>query len=444
MDLWIAGATVVCMDPARRVLAGADVVIRGGRIAAIGEGPPAGFVGERVEARGRVLLPGFIQPHVHLCQTLFRGMADGLPLLDWLATRIWPLEAAHDERSMEVSARLGIAELIRSGTTACLDMGTARHSDAIFAAAAAAGFRLTGGKAHMDLGEALPPGLREETDASLREAEALCRRWHGAEEGRLRYAFAPRFVLSCSDRLLAEVVPLARERGARLHTHASENAAECAAVRRRFGRGNVEVLADLGLAGADTALAHCVHLHPGEIERLAAAGGSVVHCPGSNLKLGSGIAPIPELLAAGVNVGLAADGAACNDNLDAFVELRLAGLLHRPRCGPGALPPDRVLEMATLGGAKALGLADELGSIEIGKRADLALLELDRVHALPAGGDVYGRIVFAAGRGDVTDVWIDGRAVLRERQLLTLEEERVVREAPAEARRVAARAGLSA
>jgi 5-methylthioadenosine/S-adenosylhomocysteine deaminase len=438
MDVWIANATVVCMDPERRVLAGADVVVRGGRIVSVGP-PPGSFSGERVDAAGGVLLPGFVQPHVHLCQTLFRGRADGLPLLDWLSTRIWPLEAAHDEQSMDVSARLGIAELIRGGTTACLDMGTAHETDVLFAAARDTGFRLTGGKAHMDEGEALPPRLREDTEASLREAEALCRRWHGTENGRLRYAFAPRFVLSCSDRLLAEVGPLARSLGARLHTHASENAAECRAVHRRFGRGNLAVLADLGLAGPDAALAHCVHLEDGDLARLAVAGASAVHCPTSNLKLGSGIAPVPELLAAGINVGLAADGAACNDALDVFREMRLAALLPRPRLGPGAMPAERVLALATLGGARALGLETELGSIEVGKRADLVLLDLDRAHGLP-GEDVYGRIVFAADRSDVRSVWIDGRPVLRDGRLLTVDEERLVREAPAEARRVAARA----
>lgn len=443
MDLRIENATVVCMDGARRVLPGAAVAVRDGRIVAVGAAA-AGFAGERFDARGRILIPGLIQAHVHLCQTLFRGMADGLALLDWLATRIWPLEAAHDERSLALSARLGIAELIRGGTTACLDMGTVDHTDEIFAAAREAGFRLTGGKAHMDEGERLPPGWPEETGASLREAEALCRRWHGAGEGRLRYAFAPRFVLSCSDRLLAEVGPMAKALGARLHTHASENADECRAVRRRFGRDNVAVLADLGLAGPDAALAHLVHPDADEIARLAAAGATVVHCPGSNLKLGSGIAPIPELLAAGVPVAIGADGAPCNDSLDAFLELRLAALLHRPRCGPGVLSAMRVLELATLGGARALGLEGELGSIEVGKRADLVLLDLDRVHALPEGGDVYGRIVYAAGRGDVAAVWIDGRPVLRDGRLTTLDEERVVREAPGEARRVATRAGLAA
>jgi len=436
MDLLVRGATVVTMDPRRRILPGADVLVRDGAIAAVGHGleAPGAVV---VRGSGRALLPGFVQAHVHLCQTLFRNQADGLELLDWLRRRIWPFEAAHDERSIDASARLGLAELVRGGTTAALDMGTRRHTDAVFAAAEAAGFRLTGGKAHMDHGDDLPPGLREPTEASLAEAEALCRRWHG--RGLARYAFAPRFVLSCSDGLLREVGALARSLGARLHTHASENRHEGAAVRARFGARDVEVLHRFGLTGADVALAHCVWPDDAEIEILRRTGTHAVHCPSSNLKLASGIAPVPLLLEAGVNVALGADGAACNNDLDAFTEMRFAALLHKPRFGPRAMPAARVLEMATLGGARALGLEDRIGSIEVGKRADLVLVDLERAHVNPIGDDVCGAIVHAAQRGDVTDVWIDGRPVLRDRALVTLDEERIVANARRERDRLLAR-----
>ena len=438
MDQLIRGSIVVTMDGARSIQPGADVLLRDGAIVAVGgdaaaQARPGAAV---IEAGGRALIPGLVQAHVHLCQTLFRNLADGLELLDWLRLRIWPLEAAHDERSMTTSARLGIAELVRGGTTSILDMGTARHTDAIFAAAEEAGFRLTGGKAHMDHGDDLPRGMREATEASLAEGEALCRRWHG--RGLARYAFAPRFVLSCSDGLLAEVGQLARGLGARLHTHASENRSEGAAVRERFGAENIEVLHRFGLTGADVALAHCVHPAAGEVALLRGTGTHVVHCPSSNLKLASGIAPIPELLEAGVNVALGADGAPCNNNLDGFLEMRLAALLHKPRRGPGAMAGATVLEMATLGGARALGIDDIVGSIEPGKRADLALVDLERAHATPLGDDVCAAIVHSVQRSDVTDVWIDGRRGLRDRELVTLDAERIVAEARVEARRLAA------
>ena len=439
MDLLLRGATVLTMDPKRRVLPGADVLVRGSRIHAIGAS--AADEAKRpcrvVPAEGKVLMPGLVQAHIHLCQTLFRNLADGLELLDWLRERIWPLEGAHDERSLEASAALGIAELVKGGTTAILDMGTVRHTDVIFETARRAGFRLTSGKCHMDAGQGLPAGLRETTAASLAEGEAVCKRWHDTDEGRLRYAFAPRFVLSCSEGLLREVGATARRLGARLHTHTSENPGECEAVRERFGKENLEVLHGFGLTGKDTALAHCVWLSAKEQRLLRETGTHVVHCPGSNLKLASGIAKIPELLEAGVKVALGADGAPCNNNLDAFTEMRLAALLHKPRCGPTAMPAADVLELATMGGARALGLEDEIGSIEEGKRADLVLLRLDRAHVTPRGPDLHGTVVHAAGRSDVDAVWIDGRQVLEDGELLTLDEERIVADAEEDAARLA-------
>lgn len=438
----IRGACVLTMDPQRRILADADVRVRGARIAEVGASGRrlrADPGEEVVAAAGLVLMPGFVQAHVHLCQTLFRNRAEGLGLLDWLRLRIWPLEAAHDAHSVRVAALLGMAELIRGGTTAALDMGTVRHTDSVFDAARSCGFRLTGGKAHMDGAAELAPGLRETTAASLVEAEALCRRWHGAEDGRLRYAFAPRFVLSCSAELLESVAALARERGARLHTHASEDRSECALVRRRFGCGNVAALHRMGLCGADAAFAHCVWLEPGEEEILRDTGTHVVHCPSANLKLGSGVARIPEMLAGGIRVALGADGAACNNNLDAWTEMRLAALVHKPRAGPASMPPEVVLEMGTLGGARALGLESEIGSIEEGKRADLVLVDLNAVPTAPAGFDLPSALVHSAGRDRVRQVWIDGRCVLRDDSLLAVDEKALLAAAAEEAARLATR-----
>lgn len=442
MDLLISGSAVVTMDPSRRVLKGADVLVRDGRFVAVGDGAAAraahGAV--RVDGAGKVMIPGLVQAHIHLCQTLFRNHADGLELLDWLRERIWPFEGAHDERSMAVSARLGIAELIRGGTTAILDMGSVHHTDAIFEVAREAGFRLTGGKAHMDAGEGVPASLLETTASSLAYAEALCRRWHGEADGRLRYAFAPRFVLSCSDGLLEALPGLARSLGARLHTHASENRSEAEAVRERFGTDNIEVLHRFGYTGADVALAHCVWPNDVEVELLARTGSHVVHCPSSNLKLASGFAPIPEYLERGIHVALGADGAPCNNNLDAFVEMRLASLIQKPRLGPLAMSALQVFELATLGGARALGLEDEIGSIEPGKKADFAMVDLDTLHTAPAGDDVYGALVYSAQRSNVKDVYVEGRALLRDGVLTTIDEEQVIADAKVEARRITRRA----
>ena len=285
----------------------------------------------------------------------------------------------------------------------------------------------------MDRQEEAARGLRESprggpaaTRASLRESVRLCERWHGAADGRLRYAFAPRFVLSCTEGLLRDVVAEARHRGARLHTHSSENQDEVALVRTETGRSNVRYLHDLGFTGPDVGLAHCVWLDDDERSILADTGTHVLHCPSSNLKLGSGIAPIPELQARGVSVSLGADGAPCNNNLDAFQEMRLAALIQKPRMGARAMPASQVFDLATCGGARALGLEDEIGSLEVGKQADFALVDLDRTHSGP-GGEPISRLVYAARSTDVTDVFVSGRALLR-RGVLQVFDEREARD----------------
>lgn len=442
MDLLLRGGTVVTMNGEREVLAEADVLVQDGRIARIGRGlAPNGRLLPVLDVRGKVVLPGLIHGHLHACQTLFRGLADGLELLDWLRLRIWPLEAAHDSDSMRASADLTFAELIRSGATAALDMGSVHHYDAVFESARDCGFRLTGGKAMMDEpSEGVPAGLQESTEYSLAESLALLERWHGSHGGRLHYAFAPRFVLSCSEPLLREVARVARERKVRIHTHTSENRAECEVVRRRSGRENVEYLHDLGLSGPHVTLAHGVWLTEQERGLLRETGTVVCHCPSSNLKLASGVAPVPELLEQGVAVCLGADGAPCNNNLDLFLEMRLAALLHKPRLGPKAMAPLQVLELATLGGARALGLEAEVGSLEEGKRADLTVVDLAGMHSTPAvAEDVVGTLVYSARSSDVVHVLIDGRLVLKDRELLTLEAGRVQERARRHAARLAER-----
>ncbi len=442
MDLLISHATVVTMNASREVLTEADILVRDGRIAKVGSQLKGKKASRRtLDATGLVVIPGLIHGHLHACQTLFRNRADGLELLDWLRERIWPFEAAHDEHSMRASADLTFAELIKSGATAALDMGSVRHTDAIFEAAQDAGFRLTGGKAMMDSGQGLPAGLRETTSDSLVESIRLCKQWNGAAGGRLRYAFAPRFVLSCSEELLRQVAQLAPELSARIHTHASENSSECDAVRQRTGADNVDYLHRVGISGPHVTLAHCVWLTAHEHRLLRETGTCVCHCPSSNLKLASGIAKVPELMDEGVHVCLGADGAPCNNNLDLFLEMRLAALLHKPRCGPLVMPPERVLAMATVEGARALGLQDEVGSIEEGKRADLTLVDLRGAHAQPAGDDVIAQLVHSGTAADVRHVLIDGKLVMRDRELLTLDESRVTASASQYAQAIAQRVG---
>lgn len=437
MDLILTNGTVVTMNRGREVLARADVVVEQGRISRITPGGGQRGFRRTLDATGLLVLPGLIHGHLHACQTLFRGRADQLELLAWLKERIWPFEAAHDAASMRASADLTFAELIKSGATAALDMGTVRHYEAVFESARDSGFRLTGGKAMMDLGQGLPAALLETAADSLAASTRLLETWHGSCGGRLRYAFAPRFALSCSEELLRAVAQKAKELGVRVHTHASENSTECELVRAQSGMDNVEYLAALGLLGPHATLAHCVWLNEQEEGLLRQSRSVVCHCPSSNLKLASGVARVPELLSSGVAVCLGADGAPCNNNLDLFWEMRLAALIHKPRAGVTAMPAMQVLEMATLGGARALGLEAEIGSIEEGKRADLTVVDLGSLHALPRPGDVVSQLVYAGRSSDVRHVLIDGKLVMRDRRLLTLDEEEVSLAARSHVERIA-------
>src|SRR5256714_1350052 len=384
MSLLLRGGRVITMDPSRRILE-ADVLVEQGRIQNVGtlEGRKVGTKRVILDCTGLIVLPGLIQAHIHLCQTLFRGLADDLALEAWLAQRIWPLEAAHTAESIYASAQLGAAELLLGGTTTILDMESVRHTNAAFEALESIGIRATAGKCLMDAVSS-PASLREPTDRALQESADLCARWHGAAGGRLRYCFAPRFAPSCTGALLRATSDLAEKAGAVVHTHAAETPLELELVKRETGHDEIAYLDSVGISGPRAALAHCVWVDKDGIARLARQATNIVHCPSSNLKLGSGVAPVPEMLAAGCHVGIGADGAPCNNRLDAFTEMRLAALIQKPRLGPEALPAAQVLELATLGGARAGGLEAEIGSVGGRERAGLVVLHLRGARAPPA------------------------------------------------------------
>ena len=429
----IKNGTILTMNPRREMLVG-DILIEGDSIAAIGQlDTEANTI---IDGTDLVIMPGFIQTHVHLCQTLFRNLADDLKLKDWLKTRIWPLEAAHDEDSISLSALLGIAELFKGGTTTIMDMGTVNLTEFIFSVAQATGIRATMGKAMMDSGKGVPNELSEDSEKSIYDSLLLFDEWHNVDNGRLRYAFAPRFLLSCSDHLLYEIKSLSKERGIIIHTHAAETRQEIKFVQRKAGTGYVEYLCHLGLTGPRLCLAHCVWLTRDEMDILQRTETKVMHCPSANLKLASGIAHIPEMLNRGIAVSLGADGAPCNNNLDIFQEMRLASLIQKYRlCNASALPAQKIVEMATIDAAKVLGQENEIGSLEIGKKADIILLDLKQIHNSPAN-NVYSQIVYSAKTEDVRTAIIDGKIVMRDRELLTISEDDVLRNLEKETRRL--------
>lgn len=433
----------VTLDRDRRVVTG-DLIVADGRIAEFltdGTAPPPGA--RIIDLEGRTVLPGFIQSHIHGCQTLFRGAADDLLLLDWLKTRIWPLEAAHDPASLAASLELTALELLKGGTTAALTMETVHHTEHAFAALERTPLRAVVGKCLMDRGAEVPNGLLQPTARALDEAVALAKR-HPARnsKSRLRACLAPRFALSCSEGLMRDVAAVAKELGLVVHTHGAEQREEVAIVERETGKRNLDYLLHVGFDSGCLRLAHAVHLDPSEERRLVESRTHVLHCPSSNLKLGSGIAPIQRYLDLGVRVSLGADGAPCNNNLDGLREARLAALLQKPLFGPQALPAHRALELLTIEGAAALGMDDEIGSLEIGKWADLVEIDLSGAHLEPCG-DTYSRVIYAAERSDIRRVFVAGETVVERGRATYCDEDRVVAVAREQALRLFTRAGIA-
>jgi 5-methylthioadenosine/S-adenosylhomocysteine deaminase len=442
VTLLIRGGLVLTMNDRFDTIEG-DVSIMDGRIAAVGPAI-AGTHDRTIDARGGYILPGFIQTHIHLCQTLFRGYADDLPLMDWLRRRVWPMEAAHTPASLRAATRLATTELLSSGTTAVLTMETVHDTDVVFETVAESGLRATIGKCMMDSAADVPARLQEETRASIDESVSLRRRWDGAANGRLHAAFAPRFAVSCSRALLEAVASVSNEQHALVHTHASESREEIAIVKQLSGGlTNLEYLASVRLASPRLCAAHCVWVDDHEQGLLAEHDVKVLHCPGSNLKLGSGIAPVPEMRARGITVSLGADGGACNNRLDMFEEMRLAAVLQAMRVHPGALPARDVVWMATRAGARTLGLEHEIGSIEVGKRADLIIVDRDRPHLAP-GPDPYSTIVYAARGSDVRSTIVDGEVLVDEFAPVRVDRAEVAIAARAAAHELASRAGIRA
>jgi len=406
----LRGGTLLPMADGARATTG-DVLVSGARIAQIGSVEQTPPDTEVVDCSGCYLMPGLVQTHVHLVQTIFRGLAEDLGLLDWLRRFIWPLEAAHDEASVRACVRLGLGELITTGTTTILDMGTTRWGDVVAEELVRSGIRARFGQAMMDTGENVPADLVETTRDSLDASAGLVKRWTKAGAGRIGYAYAPRFALSCTRELLEAVGMLAKMSELLVHTHSNESAEERTAVQGVTGMSPIGYLTQVGIATPRTVIAHGVHVDDAELQLLRESGSAVTHCPSSNLKLGSGVADVVRLRQARITVGIGADGAACNNELDGFEEVRLATLLARTLRGQGSLTAADALGMATREGARALHLETEIGTLEVGRRADIVVIDSERLAG--PGGDAVARIVFGGGSRGVRDVLVDGTLLVR-------------------------------
>lgn len=434
----LRGATILTMNDALDVVEG-PVVVRDGAIAQVGGDAPDGL--PSIDVSGCLLLPGFVQTHVHLCQTLFRGAADDLGLLVWLRQRVWPMEAAHDATSLRVSTRLAVHELLRTGTTSVLSMETVHGTEAVLETLLASGLRATVGKCLMDSDDAAPARLKQRVGPAIDEALALHRAWHGTADGRIRVALAPRFAVSCTRALLEATAAVAGTHDMLVHTHAAEQRDEIDVVRAIAGMGNLAYLADTGLATPRLCAAHCVWVDEDEQALIAERDVKVMHCPGSNLKLGSGLAPVVEMRRRGITVSIGADGAACNNRLDMFDEMRLTATLQAVRCGPGALPARDVVWMATRAGADTLGLGDRIGQVTAGFRADLIAVDVGGPLVAPST-DPYSTLVYACRGTDVRLTMVDGAVLMRDGLVQREDAGALADAARREAARLVARAGL--
>ncbi len=371
------------------------------------------YNGEIIYFSNLTLIPGFVQTHIHLCQTLFRGLAEDMELLDWLQQRIFPYEYAHNKSSIKLSAQLGVHELQLGGTTTILDMGTINHQEIIFDELGKTQMRAFAGKCMMDLND-LFPSFVEGTNNSLKETFELAKEFHNTNNNRIKYGFAPRFVLSCSEQLLKETKEMMSDfEGSMYHTHSSENKGEIEEVKRLHNMENIEYFNSINILGDHTVLAHGIHVNENEISLLKKSQTRISHCPSSNLKLGSGIANIPRYLKENISVSLGADGAPCNNSLSQFTEMRLASLIQKPIYSPKAMDALTVFRLATIDGARALNLENEIGSIEVGKKADLVLLNLEKPNQTLIDENIYSSIIYSANQENVSEVMIDGEWVVR-------------------------------
>ncbi|WP_456418337.1 TRZ/ATZ family hydrolase [Thiolapillus sp.] len=423
-DTLIHASWIIPVEPAGQVLENHSLAISNGRIQALlptSQAKAQCAAVETLDLPGHALIPGLINAHTHTPMSLFRGMADDLPLMAWLEQHIWPAERRWVSADFVADgSRLAMAEMIRSGTTCFNDMYF--FPDVTGRVALETGMRAVLGMILIDF----PSAWASDADGYLERALAL----HDAfrNESTLKAVFAPHAPYSVSDQPLQRVRTLANELDLPIHMHVHETQDEITQSLEQYGKRPLARLQQLGLTGPDLIAVHMTQLQDAEIGEFAISGGHVVHCPESNLKLASGFCPVARLLDAGVNVALGTDGAASNNDLDMLGEMRSAGLLAKGvAADPEVLPAPKVLEMATINGAKALGLDAETGSLKPGKAADLTAIDLQRIETLPVF-DPVSQIVYSAGREQVSHVWVNGQMLLSAGELTSIHSGRLMRD----------------
>jgi 5-methylthioadenosine/S-adenosylhomocysteine deaminase len=434
VDLVVKGGIVLTADQDWSVYDPGAVAVDEGAIVGLGprEEVERAYRGrERIDASGKLVMPGLINAHTHAPMTLFRGIADDLPLETWLYKYIWPAETILlSPDFVRLGTQLAAAEMIRSGTVLFCDMYY--FEDDIAKACKEAGIRVVIGEALVDF----PTANCKTPEEQLKYTEYLLSQWN--DDSLVVPSVQPHSPYAASSELMQQARALADQYGVPYLLHVSETQSEVQESIEKYGRTPVGRLADLGVLGPTTVAIHGVHLTDEDIELLAQYQAGVVHCPESQLKLASGFTPVPKLLEAGVKVGLGTDGAASNNDLNMFGEMGTAAKVHKVIAGdPTAMPARQALSMATLEAARVLGLEGRLGSLEVGKRGDVIVLDLDVPHMVPVY-DITSHLVYAAHSSDVRIVIIDGRVVMRDRVLLTLDEGEIFARAREMAREIVA------
>jgi len=419
---WIENGTFVTMDGDKPVMKG-HVVVEGDTIVYLGEAHPGQLVegADKVSGAGLAFMPGLINTHGHAAMTLLRGFADDMVLQDWLQTKIWPMEGRYTNVDVKWGTSLAALEMLKSGTTAFVDMYD--HMNEVAQVVEQSGMRgvLTRGVIGL-----CPEDVQR---AKLAEAVQFAKDWHGKADGRITAMISPHAPYTCPPAYIEQFVQASHDLDLPMHTHMSETLAEVEQNVRDYGRRPVEHLDKLGMFSRPSLVAHAVHLTDEEIALLAERGVAVSHNAASNLKLASGVARVPDLLRAGVTVALGTDSASSNNNLDVFDEVRLAALIHKGVSGdPTAVPALEALRMGTVYGAKAIWQEDRIGMLRVGMKADLIAIDIDQPHYYPRT-DLLSHLVYAGSGRDVKHVWVDGEQLVKDRQTLRLDEEQIRAEA---------------
>lgn len=431
VDMIVRGCTVVTVDKERKIIKNGAIASDDGRIVFVGK---MGEVDQKykaekvIDASKKVIFPGFVNAHTHMFQVLLRNLAVDMDLLEWLKKSIWPMLFSFEEEDVYVGGLLGCIENIKSGVTCIIDNHYGgRYYDAV-------------GKAMIETGVrgCIPRGgyevnameeLREDSEHILKDTERLIKQWHGAADGRIMIGIAPMHPCFASKEFLVKAKELSDKYNIIYHTHTGESKKDQDLNLEFHGKTDVELLKELGILSPRFHAVHAVWISRQEIGYLAQAGAHAIHNPTSNMYLGSGVSPVPEMIAAGVNVALGTDGPASNNNQDLIESMKFAACLHKVnKLDPAIITARQILEMATINGAKALGLENEIGSLEVGKKADITIMDMEKAHILPVH-DPVASLVYCANCGDVHTVIIDGKIVMEQGQVKTVDESEVYRRA---------------